>query len=357
MSVSLRKFRSVLKTCHTGVYPYELPQDKSDSIPYYEMLGRGPPPTDVAGNPGDVYIDVDVTTPLLVYVRDMDQWRQWNELPGTDGRVKRVHLAVHPILADRYLRFWKRGRTRGLSWVTDTTVKAMGIEPQSARIDPTEGLTQVFKNAHERLSIGRGSMARGSRVKRERSESPDQYFNDSSDDPSASRSRAHARRASSRQKVTPDLSDEEDELIESESDLNLTHSPSRNSPSHSGRSVPDLSAKASELTTFITLADDARLAAERKAQSLQLELDDARAALTKETEARTVAEANLINTEAKYTKEKETHALTVRDLRDKVFALETEKFLASRNKAKFEARGKTRQNSNDCEMESLIPTK
>lgn len=107
--------------CHNGdEYPYELPENRTYMVPYYEILGYGLPPSDV-GNPGDIY--VDLTPPCRIYVRKMEAWDWWDWSKQPQWR-KRFVMPRHPILSDRFL--WKaRGGSTShrLSWLTKRTIK------------------------------------------------------------------------------------------------------------------------------------------------------------------------------------------------------------------------------------------
>lgn len=110
--------------CHSGEYPYELPTHQPHQIPFHEFIGHGPPPSDVAGNPGDVYVDLN--SPCKVYVREMGGWAWWDW-----SLVSRNQYAMppeHPILSNRYLWVvtktpsFQRAPSR-LSWLTRQSLK------------------------------------------------------------------------------------------------------------------------------------------------------------------------------------------------------------------------------------------
>ncbi|KAG6864865.1 hypothetical protein C0991_006719 [Blastosporella zonata] len=140
--VNLRTFHNIHKRCHHGfTYPYELMEEKPDKIPFYEILGRGPPPSDVPGNPGDIYVDLSNPSKIMVYIRGSEQWLSWNTPPGLDGKSTPVYLAHHPLLEDRYL--WRTLTTQGLSWVTEKTIKSVGILPQLT-VDPSGQISDAY---------------------------------------------------------------------------------------------------------------------------------------------------------------------------------------------------------------------
>ncbi|KAG6889010.1 hypothetical protein C0995_004478 [Termitomyces sp. Mi166 len=87
------------------------------------MLGHGPPPQDVPGNPGDVYIDQ--FPPVVIYVRKINGWEQWNEPLGADDETTGSMPASHPIIANRYLG--KTGLSRRLSWYTEGSLWNAGL--------------------------------------------------------------------------------------------------------------------------------------------------------------------------------------------------------------------------------------
>ncbi|KAG6865007.1 hypothetical protein C0991_005695 [Blastosporella zonata] len=123
LMINLRTFRKQLVHGYRRQpYPYELLPGKPTQIPYYEIFGRGPPPMDIPTNPGDFYIDQ--ATPMVLYVCNNDGWRVWGEQPG-DPDSNGALLALHPIIADRYLG--KTSLARRISWYTKDALKAAGI--------------------------------------------------------------------------------------------------------------------------------------------------------------------------------------------------------------------------------------
>ncbi|KAG6849287.1 hypothetical protein H0H93_009768 [Arthromyces matolae] len=130
MSVELRTFPCTRKKCVNGVkeYPYEPLPGNPDRIPYFEMSGRGPPPADVPGYPGDVYIDK--IPPVVIYVRTKTAWEQWNFPTGSKGEVTGRVLPSHPILADRYLGKAKDTLSRRLCWYAESTLRGAGLSPK-----------------------------------------------------------------------------------------------------------------------------------------------------------------------------------------------------------------------------------
>ncbi|KNZ73360.1 hypothetical protein J132_07658 [Termitomyces sp. J132] len=125
LSVKLRTFTCFLKRCVKGIeaYPYEPLPGKPDQIPYYEMLGLGPPPKDVPGNPGDIYIDQ--VSPIVLYVRNRNQWEKWNDPLVADNEIDGFFPASHPLIANRYLG--KTSSSRRLSWYMGSSLWAAGL--------------------------------------------------------------------------------------------------------------------------------------------------------------------------------------------------------------------------------------
>ncbi|KAF5379694.1 hypothetical protein D9615_005732 [Tricholomella constricta] len=285
--VTLRLFRNIHKHCHTGTYPYELLKGRPDRVPFYEIVGRGPPPKDVSGNPGDLYIDSN--HPFVVYIRNNVEWKAWNERSGTDGKPKRIRLAPHPNLVDRYL--WRNKRS--LNWLTESTIKETGIYPRTSSIDPIESLADLFQHTRESMSaVGSSSEELAALGKRERENpipSPDildplNYKKQKFEDTSVNQSLAALKRYST-------VSDED---FADRADGNIEIASVRHS--QGGRAF-NLSSKANELTAFIAEADEARISAEGKARFLIV--DPALDALKTEMRAREDAENKISALETK----------------------------------------------------------
>ncbi|GLB44867.1 hypothetical protein LshimejAT787_1802040 [Lyophyllum shimeji] len=115
-----------------------------------DPIRRGPPPTDIEGNTGDVYGDVNPSR--VMYIPTMEEWMAWNSRPTTEGKVKEVPLVAHPMLTDRYL--WRSQQVR--TWVRGYSVKLSSgnkIQPKTTLIDPTDMISDIFRHA-SRMSIG-----------------------------------------------------------------------------------------------------------------------------------------------------------------------------------------------------------
>jgi hypothetical protein len=143
---SLRFFKNTLRDCRPGTsYPYRLNYDSPDKIPFFEMLGCGPPPNDVAGNPGDIYVDLKS---LTVYFRGSHLWQCWNE-PADEA--KEVPLPQHPIFRDRYLACPARGsyNVPSLSWYPAKTIKKTWNFSVKDSIRPAEVIAEVYEGLYE----------------------------------------------------------------------------------------------------------------------------------------------------------------------------------------------------------------
>ncbi|KAG5638114.1 hypothetical protein H0H81_001792 [Sphagnurus paluster] len=304
--VSLRYFRSLYKACYAGTYPYKHPKGKPGWVAYYEMLGHGPPPKDVAAHPGDLYVDVDL--PILVYVRGLHHWEQWNQRPQSNGRVKKVPVAAHPILAGRYL--WKVGRSnnRVLSWVSEATMRLAGFDVRTARIDPTQGLESLFRDAEERIKV-KGERGSPDLVHLSTHENTFRSERINLRDPSGSISEWRIKTRRMRRRMKTDLESEEESVNDAQDD---------------DGTVADLSDK---VTAFIQRADEARLVAQEKAQSLEVKLNngtylpfigEALAELQKEKKARATSDAIATDLKGKYAREKGEHTISKRNLETEI---------------------------------------
>ncbi|KIY45050.1 hypothetical protein FISHEDRAFT_76902 [Fistulina hepatica ATCC 64428] len=92
-------------------WPYRLDPGSYTRAPFYEARGHGPAPAELAGYPGDVYVDLDT---LQVFLRSTAEG-PWAIIPPT-GSVP------HPLVKDRFL--WPV--STGLSWLCVRTVKDKG---------------------------------------------------------------------------------------------------------------------------------------------------------------------------------------------------------------------------------------
>ncbi|KAG6904851.1 hypothetical protein DXG01_006737, partial [Tephrocybe rancida] len=284
--VNLRTFHNIHKRCHSGSYPYELLSERSDWLPFYEVLGRGPPPTDVSGNPGDIYADLDNDTQITIYIRGVKNWEAWNSPAGPDGKSKAVLLASHPLLTDRYL--WRTITKGHFSWLTEGTLKGIGISPKTTLVDPTGDIADVFaKLIHEgpvseakrqtaSASNGKPSIDHGGsqNYKKRKVEYLDGHR--AAFDPSNTGQRAMSRQDGH--------SSEEVESLEG-------RSPSRKAA---------ISAKANMITDFVAEAEDAIALAEQREEEARVMLEKCRVVSERETIARTEAEKKLADMEAKY---------------------------------------------------------
>jgi hypothetical protein len=145
--VNLRCFKNIRRDCHPGTsYPYRLNHDAPDMIPFFELLGCGPPPNDVAGNPGDIYVDV---TALTLYFRGNHLWQCWNK-PVVDSEPKYMPLPQHPIFHDRYLACPSRGfcNVPCLSWYPAKTIKKTWNISVKHNVDPATVIAEVYEGLY-----------------------------------------------------------------------------------------------------------------------------------------------------------------------------------------------------------------
>ncbi|KAG6907057.1 hypothetical protein DXG01_010743 [Tephrocybe rancida] len=141
--VKLRTFASFSKKFVHGLdsYPYETLAGKPDQIPFFEMLGHGPPPKDVPGNPGDIYLDREAS-PRALYFRDNTGWNAWPG--GIDGEASEALLATHPIIANRYLA--KIFPEKALSWYTEATIRTAQLSSKRpARLVACQNSVEGFR--------------------------------------------------------------------------------------------------------------------------------------------------------------------------------------------------------------------
>ncbi|KAG6831525.1 hypothetical protein H0H92_009794 [Tricholoma furcatifolium] len=124
--VSLRVFRKQ-DLSGTREYPYEMLKEKPNQVPFYEMTGHGPPPKDIPGYPGDMYIDKEV--PIVIYVCDRVGWKKWNDR-SEDGQPSVQLMLTHPYIKNRYLG--KVSITSKISWYTSGTLNGANIPTRYA---------------------------------------------------------------------------------------------------------------------------------------------------------------------------------------------------------------------------------
>ncbi|KAF8896669.1 hypothetical protein BD779DRAFT_602185 [Infundibulicybe gibba] len=134
--ITLHTFRSPSPISFDGTgYPYRLSKRSPNRIPFYEFVGRGPPPDDIVGNPSDIYIDT--TGPIVVYFRGNVRWECWN--PVTGGAYI---VLLHPFLIGRYL--WRpRTGERRLGWISDRALRNTGIFA-GRPFDPSVRLAETY---------------------------------------------------------------------------------------------------------------------------------------------------------------------------------------------------------------------
>lgn len=102
--------------CHNGdYYPYELPSKNRQQMPFFQILGHGPPPSDVAGNPGDIYLDLKGPC-VQVHVREIARWEPWDWSLMSQSSYRMP--PEHPIFLNRYLWVVPKDHSFRLTWVT-----------------------------------------------------------------------------------------------------------------------------------------------------------------------------------------------------------------------------------------------
>lgn len=144
--VKLSHFTNRALNCHNGDYPYELPTNQPHQIPFYEIIGHGPPPSDVVGNPGDIYVDLN--PPCRVYIRDVNGWDMWDW-----SLARYIMPPQHPILSNRYLWVATKPLFFRLSWLTRQSLNHRYIDIGGAIPGVYQELPASSNEAEKKLQI------------------------------------------------------------------------------------------------------------------------------------------------------------------------------------------------------------